>query len=197
MALVVCAITNARDTPRSQIAGSFESNYRAHLANLFVTEREGKDDYEFSWLVSRLPCQVGTYRLLVTMAAIASAQDSSEEAQVLLLSARLPKGTRCGTPLTFQPGEKLTMTFAPRSRAEEGRSPLLYSGDGVKIESFTPCVSFNGLCTGQFVMTATLDSPHRHLAFKYRFRIFYVKRSGRFESHGGTSPIGALKCQAR
>lgn len=196
-ALYVCARTNAGDTPRSQIADSFESNDRAHLASLFTTEREGSDSYEFSWLVSRLPCTVGAYRLLVTVAAIASAQASSEEARVRLLSHQLPQGVRCGTRLTSQPGEKLRITFTSRTSTGENDSPLLYSGDGVKIESFTPCISFNGLCKGQFVMTARLGPPRRGLTFVYRFSILSVESSGRFKSPSQGSTTKVPLCRIR
>jgi hypothetical protein len=193
--LIACASTNAGDTPRGQLRYWVESSNRARVLSLFTTERGERNDYEFSWFVSSLPCAVGPYSLLDTAAAIASSQASSEEAQMRLLSARPPRGVRCGTRLTSQPGETLTITIKPGSRSVEAVTPLLYSGDGVKIESFTPCVSFNGLCAGRFTMTVILESPRRRLTFVYRFRIFYVKSSGRYEGPGRGSTNRMAQCR--
>lgn len=179
--LFACASTGAGDTPRGQSRYWIESGNRTRVLSLFTTEQGERNDYEFSWFVSSLPCARGPYSLLSTEASIASAQGSSEEAQMGLLSSRLPHGVRCGTRLTSQPGETLTIMIKPRARSTEAVTPLLYTGDGVKIESFTPCVSFNGFCAGRFTMTVTLVSPHRRLIFVYQFRIFYVKSSGRFD----------------
>lgn len=195
--LVLCASTIAGDTPKRQLRFLIETRDRVPVLGLFITERGEKSDYEFAWFVASLPCEVGLYFLLDTAADIASAGASSEEAQMRLLSVHLPRGVRCGTRLASQPGEKVTITVKSRSRRGEAVEPLLYSGGGARIESYTPCVSFDGLCTGRFTMIVDLASPRRHLTFVYPFNIFHVKSTGGSESPRKPPTTGLAKCLAR
>jgi hypothetical protein len=191
---VASADPGAGEGPVVQRAERLEAPGEPALVSLYSTELseitgEGSEvGFEMEATIRRLPCARHDYRFAATSASINDSQASIYEAEVRIVSARLPRPLTCGSALAASVTEAgARVRIEPIG--EENVDVTRYSGGAIAVESLTSCATLDELCPGRYKLIASLNGPGpgRRVRIVYTLSVLFVygraKAPGRAEIH--------------
>lgn len=188
------ASPESSEGPVVQLAERLEAPGQPALVSLYSTEldtraAEGSEvGFEMEGVIRRLPCALRDYRFITTRASINDSTASRYEAEIHMVSASLPAGIRCGSPLPASIAEDTAKVKIWQIAAEKS-GLTRYSGGPITLESLTNCATLDDLCPGRYMLTASLEGSGRPLRFVYTFA---VEMTATRET--GVSPPQAQQC---